>query len=283
MNALNFLILLNDENIKLYNVGSEYFVMYNGHHVSVIKVNTTIQHILDNMRPRLNTKSDKSIIYESFYKKINNVARKEKLKKLTNMKTRNGFVSNSSSSSFIVSDKGDFKTVQDVAKYIIDTIKFEWDSNYYAYNNELKNLLNMSNKDTPVYFNTGDETYIRKIDDKIIICTTQNVSFDKIIDNALNADEISQDFYEQFDFIDEYQENVKFEEPSDFRYFYPKFDDFLILKYNFLGRHSYIDNCPHCKRFSKGWLLKGGRKICECQIEQAIRKEKLNKIKENEN
>ena len=37
------------------------------------------------------------------------------------MKYRNGFVSNSSSSSFIINAENELSTVKDVAKYIIDT------------------------------------------------------------------------------------------------------------------------------------------------------------------
>ena len=139
------------------------------------------------------------------------------------------------------------------------------------------------NPDTPVYFNTGgDQTYIRKVDDKIVICTTQNVEFEKIRNISLNADDISEEFYRKFDFVDEYGEEIICEDPSDFTYYYPKFDDFLILKHNFFGRHAYVDDCPNCNRsFSKGWILKGGKKICDCKIDQVIRKEKLNKINEN--
>jgi len=200
------------------------------------------------------------------------------------MKIRSGFVSNSSSSSFIVSDKGYFKTVKDVAIYIINYLKSTWGAqkNDY-YSTELDVLNNISNSDTPVYFDTGgDETYIRKVDDKIIICTTQNADFEKIRENALGTNDISEEFYRKFDFItdDEYKEEFKPNDPSDFNYYYPKFNDFLILQHNFYGRHTYINNCTHCKqRFSRGWILKNGKTACGCQIDRIIRKEKLNKIK----
>jgi hypothetical protein len=191
------------------------------------------------------------------------------------MKIRVGFVSNSSSSSFILNDNEDFETVKDVAEYIID-------DNYY--DNEKEALKSISNPNTPVFFNTlGDYTYIRKVDDKIVIVTTQNVDFPKICDNALTINEISEEFYRKFDYIDEDLEEMTFDDPNEFHSYYAKFKDFLILKHNILGRHEYIYNCQFCgRRISRGWLLKDGQKICNCSIHKAIRKEKLNKITENE-
>lgn len=80
-------------------------------------------------------------------------------------------------------------------------------------------------------------------------------------------------------YVDEDGEKHIYDDPSDFHYYYNKFNDFLVLEYNFLGRHTYIDNCPHCNRnFSRGYVLESGKKVCMCQINKIIRKEKLIKI-----
>jgi len=199
------------------------------------------------------------------------------------MKIRNGFVSNSSSSSFIISSNGLLSTVKDVAKYIIE--QTEW----VSFDAELKTLNKMKDPDTPVFFNTGgDDTYIRKIDDKIIISTTQNVDFQYFYDNCLNKDDISEDFYRQFDHINEYGEEFNARDPQDFHYYNKKFNDFLILKHNFYGRQVYIDNCPYCgDKFSIGYVLKNGKTICKCQLDKTLtilnRSEKLKEINRNEN
>jgi hypothetical protein len=195
------------------------------------------------------------------------------------MKIRNGFVSNSSSSSFIVKAEGYFSTVKDVAEYIMQTCKY---SDFF---DEKITLNNMIDHNTPVSFNTGgDDTYIRKVDDKIVIVTTQNVIFDSLIIYALESDNISKEWFDQFTFKDDYGELIQFDSVDDFDCFYAKFNDFLILKHNFTGVHYYIDNCPHCHSFRRGWKLKNNKIICQCQLDKTLitirRKEKLIKINE---
>lgn len=63
----------------------------------------------------------------------------------------------------------------------------------------------------------------------------------------------------------------------------------IILKQGFFGRHEYLDglkneikhqnNCYYKDRnFMRGWLLKSGEKICDCQIDRIVRKTKLDNI-----
>jgi len=205
------------------------------------------------------------------------------------MKIRTGFVSNSSSSSFIVNASGIFSTVKDVAIYIMDNIPYD------SYTEE-RHTLDMLSNDTPVFFNTGgDETYIRKVDDKIVIETTQNIAFELLHENCLTRKDLTDEFCKKFEYLDidedypiekgEVPELITLEDPRDF-YFHNLFDDFNILQYNILGKEHYISNCPNCKGiFSQGWELKGGKRICDCQIEKHLlilsRKEKINKINEN--
>lgn len=114
------------------------------------------------------------------------------------MKTRNGFVSNSSSSSFIIdADNNVFPTIKDVALYIMKKCYDDWSG--YNFSNEIKVLESIEDPNSPIFFNTGgDETYIRKYGDKVIIRTTQNTEFDKITDIALGIDDLTDDFYKYF-------------------------------------------------------------------------------------
>lgn len=220
------------------------------------------------------------------------------------MKIRNGFVSNSSSSSFVLRVGEEFSSVSDVAQYIMESIENEWGNDPQQVSRRfeivMNNLKQLSDPNTPVHFNTGgDETYIRKFPEKngdvILITTTQNASFDKIENLSLEDNDISEELYKYFHHEDEYPEDSYTPDSiADLTYYYHKFNDFLVLEYGFLGRHEYFDdddkkiehknNCFYRNRnFLKGWILNNGQKICDCQINKIVRKIKLEKIDQNEN
>lgn len=190
------------------------------------------------------------------------------------MKIRNGFVSNSSSSSFVIRVDENFPTVKSVAKYIIS--KFE--NLGYDYQDE-KELLEKMPDDTPVEIDSGDDTYIRKFGDKIVIKTTQNVSFDEL--NSISIRELSEEFKKQFEYYNEDDEYHTIEYMEDFDYYYKKFDDFLMLRYGIYAKKDYMDDCPYCNsNFSRCFILPDNRKICECQIDkESLKIQRSQKIK----
>lgn len=102
------------------------------------------------------------------------------------MKTRQGFVSNSSSSSFVI--KGDNKTTWDVAKDMLrqryeDAKDMGWGNDgYYSVDPEVRiceiEALNLP-VDTPFTMHSSQyETFIFKYDGKILIDTCMNISWD---------------------------------------------------------------------------------------------------------
>jgi hypothetical protein len=208
------------------------------------------------------------------------------------MKIRNGYVSNSSSSSFVLRAIGNFSTVRDVAKYIMNTYgnkyKYAEDEENIIYSEELL-VLDKLNPDTPVFFNTGgEETYIRKIDDKIVLRTTQNPVFDEIYKMCFDRGELDPEFFKQFDYFDEeVEEEIIHENPSDLEYYHEKYNDFAILHEEGLyGRHDYIYDCPFChESFKTAYILKNYGLTCECQLPKIRtileRKDKLKQINEN--
>jgi hypothetical protein len=94
------------------------------------------------------------------------------------MKIRNGFVSNSSSSSFII-DASEYTCV-DVAKMMIESFfNNEWDWNENKQDKEMliENLDKLENKNTSIYMNLYDGEQISLKDGKIYIEATRNLDW----------------------------------------------------------------------------------------------------------
>lgn len=207
------------------------------------------------------------------------------------MKIRSGFVSNSSSSSFVLQVGQKFSTVKEVASYILNACISDWGTENFE---KLLIELNKVSSDTPVFFNTGgDYTYIRKVDDKIVLTTSDHVNVPDIYNSKLEDEDLSDDFFHQFDYIDKYMDTEEeitincIEELHNLC----KFHDFYSLQYAIEGRHTYLDiknKCDGCgSSFSRAFKLKNGEVICNCKIEKyaklLARKQKLKKIENNLN
>jgi len=83
------------------------------------------------------------------------------------MKIRNGFVSNSSSSSFIIDSKK--YTCVDVALDMADTLRCEGAITDKEFKKIVKNLENIDNKNVSIIINCADDVTITKEKDKIYV------------------------------------------------------------------------------------------------------------------
>jgi len=189
------------------------------------------------------------------------------------MKIRNGFVSNSSSSSFIIKEDERFKTVYDAAKYIITDMTGD-------YSEELKTLqLIKDNPDIPVHFDSGEGTYIRKFKNFIIVSTTQHYNPINIESHTVDFNDIEVGTFDELKYDNEDGEHIEIEHYEDFDYYWEQFDDFLLLQYNIYGRPIYSYNiCPDCGGWRCVKLMGEESKVCICKIKKHVRKKKLNEI-----
>jgi len=200
------------------------------------------------------------------------------------MKIRQGFVSNSSSSSFLIRTDGEYKTVYDVAKQMM----LDMQSDVLNYNKELKQLENVKDKDVPVYFDSSDGGYIRKFKDYIIVSTTMHYSPDfSLKREMINFDEVGSEYFKELEYKSENDITMMIESCEDFDYYWEQFNDFLLLKSGIYGvwDYDFFDICPDCERIGRRIVkLKNGETICGCKATKKYnRKLKLDKLKNNEN
>jgi len=92
------------------------------------------------------------------------------------MKLRNGFVSNSSSSSFIID--GDKTTCVDVAISLFEQLNNNDYIEPEIYNLVISNLNNITDKNTGVFYSMNDDLIISKVGKDIIVSATNHISWD---------------------------------------------------------------------------------------------------------
>lgn len=198
------------------------------------------------------------------------------------MKIRNGFVSNSSSSSFIIQVGGEFNSVRDVALFMLDKKKQEFlyfyddnDKKYKKHQDKLKKSLYDVDENSAVAFNsTNYDTYIIRFKNVILVSTCNNINWD-LPDVIYNIDEES--FKELSKLFNDKNEAMGFINDYEF-YLQSKFDKFYSLEHQIIGTEG--DNyCKKCNTFS--WKTRIGD-ICPICNPVLKRKKKLKKIKKIE-
>lgn len=169
------------------------------------------------------------------------------------MKIRSGFVSNSSSSSFIISDKY-FSSVRSLATYMLNKKIYEYENNYGDYEEDLydKKLLDRLtdvDENTPISFSSCNyDTYIKKVADCYLVSTCNNTSWDLYEYTTKLSDEAKEE-------LKEIQKQCKDNEDIDTISYiidgdndFSCFDnDFYNLDNQIVGVETY-DYCPNAKK-----------------------------------
>lgn len=209
------------------------------------------------------------------------------------MKLRNGFVSNSSSSSFIISNKK-FKTVRSLATYMIkQKIKerrYEPEPEFNDYDKQyIKRLQNIDKNKDVSFPSCNYDTYIRKVGDQYLVATCNNTDWDlydystKLSDKAKEELEKLKNLYPKgSDDIQEI-ENILDGESDEFYLFG---NDYYDLNKEIIGVETY-DYCEnHNNKYMYHlWNTQKYGKIClECSplLKRKDKLDVLNKISENE-
>ena len=197
------------------------------------------------------------------------------------MKIRNGFVSNSSSSSFIVRFDKKYPNTLAIAKSMIKNRFDEWrefnkdegeeDNDHPKeldiYRN-IKKLKKSEYKNMPIFFrSTNYDTYIMAINDKYAyVDTCNNISWD------INSDAIHRvppDLLEMFPNVDSYGE-LNFEIKYNNQYY--------ILENGLIAKSpTEYDTCKKC--YDPYWYIDGVKYCVNCDWNKISRGLKINKVK----
>jgi len=198
------------------------------------------------------------------------------------MKIRNGFVSNSSSSSFILD--GNKYTCVDVAIDMVKTMYEswkEWDDEDHTETVKLytERLEKLENKNIGIFFNTSDDLEIAKINDKIYVSASNHIEWG-------------------LDYIGYGEEDEYYEKYKDTEWYLPQIDnqhigkivddeeDWVQKKYG----EKWIYRCDNekCSERSR-YLVKENIVFCpNCMTDPngnkvSFRKEKFKRLLDNEN
>ncbi len=202
------------------------------------------------------------------------------------MKIRNGFVSNSSSSSFIISTEN-FKSVRELATYMIKKQIEEYsereEENYInRYKIKIDKLKNINENQSISFSSCNYDTYIKKVDDCYLVSTCNNTDWDlyKYSTTLTNsAKESLKEISKLFSKTSNEYGNIEDILNSSYE-FYAIGKDYYNLDSDIIGVETY-DKCPNSKDIDYGHYLwdtiKYG-KICPKCNPYFERKDKLDKI-----
>ena len=205
------------------------------------------------------------------------------------MKIRNGFVSNSSSSSFIISDQN-FPTVRSLAIYMLNQQikerRYERYSNkWIKYDKQYIKNLEKIDENQPVSFPSCNyDTYIRKVGDCYLVATCNNTDWDLDDYSTRLSDEAKKELNEIKNYYNEgTYEHTQIMNLLYGNSYYSEFSsfgkDFYDLNKKIIGVETF-DNCPKCQEYM--WNTPKFGKICLNCNPYFHRKDKLNIINKTE-
>lgn len=203
------------------------------------------------------------------------------------MKIRSGFVSNSSSSSFIISDK-DFPTVRDLAKYMLkkkiqESKDYDDDYKEESIDSDRKLILKLKKLDenqSVSFPSCNYDTYIKKIGDQYFVATCNNTDWDlrsystKLSDIARES--LNNLLQSYSDDSDEY-DNISRLLDGEYHEFDEIDNDYYDLSHEIIGVETY-DYCPNVNThgtYTRLWNTQKYGKICLICNPVHKRKEKL--------
>jgi len=211
------------------------------------------------------------------------------------MKIRNGFVSNSSSSSFIISDKK-FPTVRSLATYMIkqkikESRSNRYEDEYIQYDKEYIAHLQNIEENHPVSFPSCNyDTYIRKVGDCYLVSTCNNTDwnlYSYINRKGLTekAKEVLKELKNNYPKGSGDRREIKDILNGEISEFSSFGNDFYDLNEQLIGVETY-DYCPNTNNhnnYTRMWNTLVNGKIClKCKEVRKEKLETLNKISDEE-
>lgn len=210
------------------------------------------------------------------------------------MKIRSNFISNSSSSSFILNSNT--ITVKEVAKIMLEEIYENYIEDFYddedvkmreeffdSHQKLLKNLDNVGENQSLFFPTPNYDTWIAKIADNIIVCTCNNINWNFRSEKFHRCSLTKKTQEELLKIVKGNKDkertlNNLFDDPYTFYGLYRVLEDFYSLPYEIIGTE--VPNYDSCKKHGH-WLWQTSKGVV-CPVCISERREKLRKIEKND-